>query len=148
MPGDIGGLRYITERDPVTNAPISERLTILYHNPFSYTRLHISLDYQFNEDVPSALENHVLQSKEYDWEENKKTLLPLIDKELDTGNHKISLIVTVFAFQTNLNGEIKRRSFENVSEKVPRLLAIEIPTHVKKIDVSEYFPAHGAGLLR
>jgi serine/threonine protein kinase len=126
--------------DPVTNALIYEKLTTMYKNPSSHTQLQISVRYGFNETIPSALENRVLLLQSdigEDWDEKKKMVLPLVYKILASGEHRIWLTVTGFEFHTTGNGDIEWRSFEDVEETVPRILASEVPAEVKKIDVSE-----------
>jgi hypothetical protein len=103
------------EYDPLTNAVIYQKLTTLYKNPLTYTQLHISVGYRFNEKIPSAIENQLLRSPEYeDWEQKKNVLLPLFTSVLESNSHKIWLTVTGLEFYTATNnGELAWKTFED-----------------------------------
>jgi serine/threonine protein kinase len=127
------------EYDPLTKVVTYQKLTTLYKNPLSHTQLQISVGYRYNETFPSAIENQLLRSSEYEeWEQKKKALVPLFTRVLESSCHKIWLTVTGLEFRTVADdGELAWKTFEDKEEILARIPASDIPPHVTMIDISE-----------
>jgi hypothetical protein len=117
---------------------VKETLQSLYTDPLTQTLHHITISYEYNDNIPTALENRLLRALEYAaWEEKEKLLIQMYSTELSKSSHQLWPAVTGLQFHTAENGEILWTVFEDTEFVVVRIPDSLIPSHIARVQLSE-----------
>ena len=117
---------------------VKEKLKTVWVNPVSCQQHKITINYRRNDDIPTAIENQLLQSPEYqDWETKRVVLIQMVSTELGRLECALWPTVTGLEFRTHEDGTVRWTQFEDIDEIVRRMKITDIPPHFPRIDASD-----------
>lgn len=123
--------------------PIKEKHRFKYIHPETRVNYRVTISYEYNEDLPDALENKLLRSPEYSlWPCKLEVLLPLYSPELETISSKLYSTVTGLRFRTSSGGKLTWTTFED-SEEIVAVVPIEnIHSDIPIINIGDLSAFH------
>jgi len=117
---------------------VKEKLKTIYVHPLTFVEHKITVSYNYNETLSTAIENHLLRSPEYtNWDDKKKVLIPMYSSAVELFADKLCRTVTGLEFYTAKPDEVQWRVFEDTEEIVRQIPATEIPPHIPRINFSD-----------
>src|SRR5579871_1393261 len=123
--------------------PIKEKHRFKYMHPGTHVEYRVTISYEFNEDLPDALENKLLRSPEYSsWPCKLELLLPLYSRELEAISSRLYSTVTGLRFRTAKDGKLTWTTFED-SEEIVAVVPIEnIHSDIPIINIGDLSAFH------
>jgi len=117
---------------------VKEKLKTIYVHPLTFVEHKITVSYNYNDTLSTAIENQLLRSPQYtSWDDKKKVLIPMYSSALESFADKLCRTVTGLEFYTVKPDEVQWRVFEDTEEIVRQIPATEIPPHIPSINFSD-----------
>ena len=118
--------------------PIKEKHRFKYIHPETRVNYRVTISYEYNVDLPDALENKLLRSLEYSsWPCKLEVLLPLYSPELENISSKLYSTVTGLQFRTASCGKFTWTAFEDTEEIVAVIPIEKIHSDVPIINIGD-----------
>ena len=87
---------------------VKEKLKTVWTNPVMHQQHKITISYRHNDNIPTAIENKLLHSPEYqDWETKRAILTPMFSAELARLESPMWATVTGLEFHTDEDGTVR-----------------------------------------
>jgi Protein tyrosine and serine/threonine kinase len=132
--------------DPITKRPLSESISLLYTNPFTCHQLQYTVTYRWNEKIPDAIENTLLQMGGQDsfflsHDAKANYLVPQCRKIIESSSNLSVTGIPEIEICTGDNGEIQWRLqvSENTAEKRVCLSVSQVPNDFPRFSVDNLF---------